>query len=491
MITCPACGKENEDTAFECKRCRAPFREEEAAGAAAQSLGELCRRCGTYNEPGQGACSNCGLPLSTGAAREPAPDVTPAHPFTPPSQVPETLSEELRALAITDEEAAEAGLTLAHNGSPDKTPPDPFAPGAVAAPPPTTGRARIAPSPAAAGAGLTAAAPARRPPPAPASSSRIRHAEQAMPASLPAEKPCAGCGALNPPAAKFCFDCGSPFAKKAAAVTPPPPSIEIAEDLGAVTFEDATMESPPVETPQPEPESAAAEPVKVETAPVPLPEEQPPFAAKLVLENANGQGAEFTLAHLENSIGGSAAHVGLGDDAYVAPHAATLAFVEERLVLRDEGSANGVYVKVRQSAALQPGDLFLTGERLLRYDGPVDLPAPVAGDPPFLGAPRAQGTVVRVTEVLAGAKTGRTCYRAGAISVGRAGCDMNFGSDLLLGPKHAEVLIGEDGTASLVDVAQEPCGVFLRVRAQEPVELQAGDVLRIGGQQLRVEMPGD
>jgi FHA domain len=143
---------------------------------------------------------------------------------------------------------------------------------------------------------------------------------------------------------------------------------------------------------------------------------------------------------------------------------------------------------VRGSAALQPGDLFLAGERLLRYEGPVELPPPVAGDPPFLGAPRAQGAVVRVTEVLAGAKTGRICYRAGAISVGRAGCDMNFGSDALLAAKHAEVRVGEDGTSSLVDLAQEPSGVFLRVRAQEPVELQAGDVLRIGEQQLRVEL---
>jgi ribosomal protein L40E len=501
MITCPACGKENEDTAFECKRCRAPFREEEpaaGAGAAAQSLGELCRRCGTYNEPGRAACSNCGLQLSVIAAAEPLPDVTPPHPFTPPSQVPETLSEELRALAITDEEAAEAGLTLPQNGSPaDKTPPDPYAPGAIA--PPATGRARISPPAAATGVAMTAtvAPPARRPPPAPPPSSRTRHAEQAIPASLPAEKACASCGALNPPAARFCFDCGTAFAKKAAPATPPPPSIEIAEDLGAVTFDDATAESAPVDTPEPvptpEPAAAAepepaAEPVQLETGPVPLPEEQPPpFAAKLVLESADGQGAEFVLAHLENSIGGSAAHVGLGEDAYVAPHAATLAFVEEQLVLRDEGSANGVYVKVRQSAALQAGDLFLAGERLLRYDGPVELPPPVAGDPPFLGAPRAQGTVVRVAEVLAGAKTGRVCYRAGSISIGRAGCDMNFGSDARLGAKHAEVRVNDDGTASLLDVAQEPTGVFLRVRAQEPVELQAGDVLRIGEQQLRIE----
>ena len=387
--------------------------------------------------------------------------------------MPETLSEELRALAISDEEAAEAGLTLGRNA--DKTPPEPFVLPVAAAPPPGTGRARAA----SAAAPATASAPvARRPPPAPPPPAPRGQAE-AAPATLPG-KACANCGALNPPAAKFCFDCGTPFAKKISA--PPPPSIEVAAELPAETYEDATMESSAV---------AAEEPVPAESVSEPIPEEQPPpFAARLVLENGNGQGAEFALAHLENSLGGSAAHIGLGEDPFVAPHAATLAFVDERLVLRDEGSANGVYVKVREAGALEPGDLFVAGERLLRYDGAVEVPRPGEGDPPMLGAPRPQeGSLVRITELLAGARTGRTCHRAGpSISIGRSGCDMNFPGDSLLASKHAEIRLAEDGTATLVDLGQGPSGVFLRVRAQQPVELQAGDVVRVGEQQLRVEV---
>src|SRR5260370_28421 len=57
MTTCPACGKENEDSAFECKRCRAPLREEVPEGqapgsepareqeASSEALGMECRRC--------------------------------------------------------------------------------------------------------------------------------------------------------------------------------------------------------------------------------------------------------------------------------------------------------------------------------------------------------------------------------------------------------------------------------------------------------------
>jgi pSer/pThr/pTyr-binding forkhead associated (FHA) protein len=318
----------------------------------------------------------------------------------------------------------------------------------------------------------------RRPPPAPVSG-REWTLPPPPPIAVPADKPCANCGALNPPAAKFCFDCGTPFPKKAAAPKAPP-SIQVDAALGA-EVEDATMESAPV----PEQEVAA------DAAESPVPQEQPPpFAARLVQENGSAEGAAFPLAHLENSIGGSAAHIGFGGDAYVAPHAATLAFVEERLVLRDEGSANGVYVKVREPAALEKGDLFVAGERLFRYDGSVELPLGTDCDPPFLGAPRPQGTVVRVTEVLAGGRTGRTCYRASpAITIGRAGCDLNFPGDPLLAQRHVEIRIADDGSAALADASEESgSGVFLRVRAQQPVELQAGDVVRVGGQQLRLEV---
>ena len=479
MIICPACGKENEDVASECKRCRAPLRGEESAAEAVelpQSLGEVCRRCEAYNEPGVSVCTNCGLQLfAAPASGQPPLDKTPPDAFTPPSQVPETLSEELRALAISDEEAAEAGLTMAARSGVaiETTPPAAFAPPGVAQS--AAGRAHLGEAVLAVAA--SGAAPARRPPPAPP---RAPPPPPVLGAALPAGKACPNCGALNPPAAKFCFECGTPFARKAAG--PRPPSIEVAAELPAETFEDATMESSPV---------ALDEPVPAESAAEPIPEEQPPpFAAKLVLQNGSAEGTEFALGHLENSLGGSAAHIGLGDDPFIAPHAATLAFVDERLVLRDEGSANGVYVRVRESAALKPGDLFVAGERLLRYEGPVEMAPPIEGDLPLLGAPRpAQGPAYRVTEVLLGAKTGRTCHRgAPIISIGRAGCDMNFAGDSLLAAKHAEIRIAEDGTAALADLGQGPSGVFLRVRAQQPVELQAGDVVRVGDQHLRVDV---
>jgi hypothetical protein len=405
MITCPACGKENEDNAYECRRCRAPFRDE-------------------------------------------------------PS-----LSQEMRALAISDEEAAEAGLSVSRQAGPapaDKTPPAAFAP--------------------------------------PEFDSR--------PAS---EKACASCGAVNPPAAKFCFECGTPFAKKApaaepprppepAAKTEPPPSIhvdaELAQEL-AEADEAPAEDDFEIETPEDaeagtaaqaegEPAMELADELPEEAAPEPTAEAGPapaPFAATLVEKG----GASFALPLAENVLGAAGAQIELAEDPYIAPRAATVAFEGDHLVLRDEGSANGVYVKVRESASLTTGDSFIAGERLFRFDGPEELTRPDDGETPVLGAPRPQGGTVRVSEILAGGRTGRTCHRAGpVIAIGRTGCDMNFPSDSLLAPRHAEIRLGPDGTATLVDLGQSQSGVLLRVRLV--ADLQAGDVVQVGEQQLQVQI---
>jgi pSer/pThr/pTyr-binding forkhead associated (FHA) protein len=233
--------------------------------------------------------------------------------------------------------------------------------------------------------------------------------------------------------------------------------------------------------------AAIADPL--EDAPAPAAEPEPPYQASLVVERGTAAGTTYLLGHIENVVGGAGAAIELPDDPHLAPRHAAIVFDEQRLLLRDEGSANGVYVKVRESAAIEPGDCFAAGERLLRFDGHCELPVGEPGETPYLGSPRPQGTVVRVTEILRGGKTGRTCFRAGpAIAVGRTGCDLNFASDPQLAPRHAEVRIAPDGSATLVDLDASPGGVFLRLRPQQSLELQAGDLIQLGDQLLRLEV---
>ena len=229
-------------------------------------------------------------------------------------------------------------------------------------------------------------------------------------------------------------------------------------------------------------EVPAAEAV-AEAAPLAL----PPYQVSVVVEKGPSTGTAFVLGHLENTLGGAGAAVELTEDPHLAPTHASLLFDDQRLLLRDEGAANGVFVRLKEPALLQPGDLFIAGERLLRFDGPIELPLGEETDTPFQGAPRPPGGIVRVTEVLLGGKTGRTCHRSGpTIAVGKAGCDLNFPADGLLAPRHAEIHLAEDGSATLVDVGG--LGVLLRLRPQATHQLAAGDVLQVGDQVLRIEV---
>src|SRR5437879_3056562 len=192
-ITCSSCGMENPDGATECRRCRAPFADAPAEGPST-SLGLICQRCEAYNEPGVARCTTCGYKLTSDEAprsvARPAQAESTAEPLTPAGSSDPTLSEELHALAISAEEAADAGVQVTNGASaaapasaPDAAPPAPSLPRGWAA------------VEAAMGGGNARNGPVT-PPPEPA-----------------AHKTCQSCAAENAPAAKFCSECGTPFAK--------------------------------------------------------------------------------------------------------------------------------------------------------------------------------------------------------------------------------------------------------------------------------------
>src|SRR5262249_47677652 len=116
----------------------------------------------------------------------------------------------------------------------------------------------------------------------------------------------------------------------------------------------------------------------------PAPEEgAPPHQASLVVEQGSAKVKTYLLGQVESVVGTDGAAVELSDP-HLAPRHAAIVFDEQRLLVRDEGAANGVYVKVRASAAIDPGDCFLAGERLLRFDGPCELPVGEPGETPYL-----------------------------------------------------------------------------------------------------------
>jgi ribosomal protein L40E len=270
---------------------------------------------------------------------------------------------------------------------------------------------------------------------------------------------------------------------------------ESGEPIAEAAAPRATPEAPPAAEPEPvvlaaeEEAGEAAAPAEAEPEAPPAAEagmEPAPFDASLVVERGAEAGSVLLLERVENTLGTGDSSIALTGDPHVAPKHATLLFADEKLWLRDEGAVNGVYFRLREPAPLQPGDRFIVGQRLLRFDGPVELEVGEPTDPPMQGTPRQSGQVVRLVELLSGGREGRICHRTGpVIAVGKTGCELNFPSDSELATRHAELQMSEDGTVQLADVSGH--GVFLRMPAQASIELQADDVFQVGEHVFRLE----
>jgi pSer/pThr/pTyr-binding forkhead associated (FHA) protein len=217
---------------------------------------------------------------------------------------------------------------------------------------------------------------------------------------------------------------------------------------------------------------------------------QAPGKARLILirGDAGSDGLSYLLQGTEHVAGRVDGQIVFPEDTWLSPRHANFVYRGERLVVRDEGSKNGVYVRVRGQVALEPGDLFLCGEQVFRLDRtPADSAGPEPDMTYFYSSPK-RPSPFRITQVLRGGADGMVvCARENQCSIGREDCDLNFPEDLYMSGSHARIAASPDGSFVLVDSASKN-GTFLRIRAEH--ELAHGDYLFLGKQLLRVEITG-
>lgn len=212
---------------------------------------------------------------------------------------------------------------------------------------------------------------------------------------------------------------------------------------------------------------------------------QAPGKAKLILIRGEGvEGLSYQL-NAEQHIVGKAGQLVFPDDPFVSPKHANFFYRNGTLCVRDEGSLNGVYVRVRGSVEISPEDYFLAGEQVFRVDRhPTHNDQPGPDGTYFYSSPKHQ-SLFRITQVLQGGSHGMTvCSRTSWLQIGREGADLNFPTDLYMSGSHCKI---EDngGTLTLTDINSRN-GTYLRLKAER--ELGHGDYLFIGRKLLRVEI---
>jgi pSer/pThr/pTyr-binding forkhead associated (FHA) protein/ribosomal protein L40E len=212
---------------------------------------------------------------------------------------------------------------------------------------------------------------------------------------------------------------------------------------------------------------------------------QDPSKARLIL--IRGEGMDGLSYHLkaDQHLLGRQGQLEFPDDVFISPTHANFFYRDNRLVVRDEGSLNGVYFRIRGSVEINPGDQFVVGEQVFRLD-----PTPKASDGAdpdgtfFYSSPKYP-SAFRLNQILEGGAIGMTiCARGNTLQVGREDGDLNFPGDMFMSAKHATVE-EKDGKFVLTDFDSRN-GTYLRLKTEKA--LSHGDYVFIGKKLLRVEL---
>jgi pSer/pThr/pTyr-binding forkhead associated (FHA) protein/RNA polymerase subunit RPABC4/transcription elongation factor Spt4 len=212
---------------------------------------------------------------------------------------------------------------------------------------------------------------------------------------------------------------------------------------------------------------------------------QDPTRARLIL--IRGEGMDGLSYHLkaDEHVVGRQGQVEFPDDPFVSPRHANFFYRDNRLVVRDEGSLNGVFFRIRGSVEIVPGDLFLVGEQIFRLDPTPKASDGADGDGTFFYSSPKYPSAFRLNQVLEGGSIGMTvCARGNTLQVGREDGDINFPADVYMSARHATVE-ERDGKYFLTDLDSRN-GTYVRLKAER--SLVHGDYVFIGRRLLRVEM---
>ncbi|HEY6912908.1 MAG TPA: FHA domain-containing protein [Myxococcales bacterium] len=232
---------------------------------------------------------------------------------------------------------------------------------------------------------------------------------------------------------------------------------------------------------------AAARPAAARSAPPrPAPGRIPRPRARVSAVSRDGtRSADFILVNQETRVGRAvgAGEVKLEEDPFVAPVHALLRFEGSRLVVKDAGSPNGVFLWLRERE-LSAGDELRIGRQRLRIEWMPEEPEQVA-DQPIWGSPDP-GYSARAVQILEGGGDGDVFpLKSGENLVGRGTGDVSFPHDGYVSSKHATIAVGE-GTFLVRDLGSAN-GTFARVNGE--AALSPGDLLLVGEQILRVDPP--
>ncbi|HZS38070.1 MAG TPA: FHA domain-containing protein [Polyangia bacterium] len=271
-------------------------------------------------------------------------------------------------------------------------------------------------------------------------------------------KRCPYCNADVAPQHRFCGSCGRPVSSGAPAPAPAPaPEVRKPGGAAKTMFFGAMQAS----------------------------------RAKLILIKGEGMdGVSYMLSGTDHVAGRLEGAILFPEDPLLSPRHANFVYRDNKLFVRDEGSCNGVFVRIMRPQTVTSGATFLVGEQLLRVEAvpPETVPIPDEEGTYFYGSPK-RPSKLQLVQMLAGGRAGMIFRaREDALTLGRENNDVNFPDDPFISGRHAIVSVSDTPQGPRFVIADQGSknGTFLRTQDETP--LFHGDYVFIGQQLLRVEI---
>lgn len=261
---------------------------------------------------------------------------------------------------------------------------------------------------------------------------------------------CKACGGKNGPTARFCQLCGSPL-------------------------ERVSSERPHSEPPQ------VARAVHANVF---------PNAELVVIAQDGSPGRRYAIKQAQTTVGRDGTDISLHKDPYVSPLHAEISYRNGKFYLSDQGSLNGVFVRLGGSVPLSSGDLLLVGLGVLRFEVVEETERNLApqtrdgtrvfGTPP---APRYARLTVQTVE---GVARDRYYLSRAETILGREVGDVVFTDDPFMSRRHAAIRRDPNTNKFSIRDLGSSNGTFIALRKE--YALSPGDHVRIGQHLFRLDV---
>lgn len=494
-MDCPSCDAKGQ-TKARCEACGFTFPKEGEVGggddALSLFLGLVCSNCDAYNDPGTTLCMSCGTPLGSdgsGFGEAIVDEPAPLSMMTPPA--PLALSSAMSAPPSWM--TPPTGNTLSTQFAMKKVDLATVGGDGLAAPKGTSGPIPVPPS--------SSSLP---PPPQVLAMPPSTIPPSSMPAPSPvkAKDRCWRCNTDLEDHDKFCRNCGARTDGGGPATAGPGPN----PNAGVAATQMISALKLPTAPPQ-----APLGGVGTQIMPAFNAAQQAPATpsgpsttlffgaataervAKLILVRGQSQfGNQWRLQSGETVIGRSAGMVLFPDDGALAPKHARLVFRGAELFLEPEPTLNGAFLRLREPVRLRAGDEFVVGAQRLRLLSDDErngggVPTSDANDTRLLGSMiKPTPPPLAILRMAADPRFNEVYFRPQRLlTIGRVHCDVNFPNDGFVSERHAQ-LTNEGGDVLLEDLKSRN-GTYVRVL--KPTRLVHGDLMLVGDQVLRIELP--